>query len=99
MSLNGRYAAVGRRRYASSAVSSQLPIAPRRAAAGIAGRVQLAGENHTKDIDFSPSGIPQRWEVDFSHTREVLEPLTGAFDRPSGVILHEHTMKTLVAAE
>ena len=62
---------------------------------------QLARENHTKDIDFSPSGIRQRWEAGFAHTREVLEqtPWIGAFDPLSGVILHEHTVKTLVAAE
>ena len=48
-------------------------------------------EDHTKDIDFSPSGIMQRWDAGYRHTRAVLErkPWIGEFDPLSGVVLHE----------
>jgi NTE family protein len=62
---------------------------------------QLDRENHTKDIDFSPSGIRQRWDAGYVHTRAVLDrsPWVGEFDPLSGVILHEQTEITPVAAE
>jgi len=52
---------------------------------------QLDRENHTKDIDFSPSGIRMRWEAGHAHTKAVLarKPWIGEFDPLSGVILHE----------
>jgi NTE family protein len=52
---------------------------------------QLSREDHTKDIDFSPSGIMQRWDAGYRHTRAVLDrkPWVGEFDPLSGVILHE----------
>jgi NTE family protein len=52
---------------------------------------QLDRETHTKDIDFSPSGIRKRWELGYAHTRAVLErkPWVGEFDPLSGVILHD----------
>ena len=52
---------------------------------------QLDRENHTKDIDFSPSGIRRRWDAGHAHTRAVLDrsPWVGEFDPLSGVILHE----------
>ena len=52
---------------------------------------QLDRENHTKDIDFSPSGIKQRWDAGYAHTRAAIErsPWVGEFDPLSGVILHE----------
>ena len=52
---------------------------------------QLSRENHTKDVDFSPTGIRQRWDAGYAHTRAVLarEPWGGQFDPLSGVILHE----------
>src|SRR5207253_10179785 len=34
---------------------------------------QLTREDHTKDIDFSPSGIMQRWDAGYRHTKAVLE--------------------------
>jgi NTE family protein len=51
---------------------------------------QLSRENHTKDVDFSPTGIRQRWGAGYAHTRAVLarEPWVGQFDPLSGVILH-----------
>lgn len=62
---------------------------------------QLAHETHTKDIDFSPSGIRQRWEAGFAHTRAMLErtPWIGEFDPLSGVILHEQNIIMFAAAE
>jgi NTE family protein len=60
---------------------------------------QLECETHTKDIDFSPSGIMQRWDAGYAHTKAVLErkPWVGEFDPLSGVVLHEH-LETLQAA-
>lgn len=51
----------------------------------------LAHEDHTKDVDFSPSGIRQRWDAGYANTRRVLEraPWRGDFDPLAGVILHE----------
>jgi NTE family protein len=62
---------------------------------------QLDRETHTKDIDFSPLGIMQRWEAGYVHTRAVLEraPWLGEFDPLSGVILHEHMELMPLAAE
>jgi len=55
---------------------------------------RLSHENHTKDIDFSRSGIRHRWEAGFEHTKHMLEkkPWEGEFDPLEGVILHERTM-------
>jgi NTE family protein len=62
---------------------------------------QLDRENHTKDVDFSPSGIMQRWDAGYVHTRAVLErtPWVGEFDPLSGVILHEQVETMAQAAE
>jgi len=48
---------------------------------------QLDYENHTKDVDFSPAGIQQRWDAGYAHTKAVLarEPWVGQFDALSGV--------------
>ena len=62
---------------------------------------QLERETHTKDIDFSPSGIVQRWDAGYAHTRSVLAraPWTGEFDPLSGVVLHEYVDEMPIAAE
>jgi NTE family protein len=62
---------------------------------------QLECETHTKDIDFSPSGIMQRWDAGYAHTKAVLErkPWVGDFDPLSGVILHEPVDAMAMAAE
>jgi NTE family protein len=62
---------------------------------------QLDREDHTKDIDFSPAGIRQRWEAGCAHTKAVLarEPWVEQFDPLSGVILHEAKELTALAAE
>ena len=60
---------------------------------------QLDRENHTKDIDFSASGIMKRWDAGYAHTKAVLDrsPWIGEFDPLSGVVLHEQ-METVDAA-
>ena len=62
---------------------------------------QLDNETHTKDIDFSPSGIMKRWDAGYAHTRAVLQrsPWVGEFDPLSGVILHEQVEPLPRAAE
>lgn len=51
----------------------------------------LAGEDHSKDIDFSASGIRERWAAGLEHTRAVLEarPWETEVDPLEGFILHE----------
>ena len=62
---------------------------------------QLDRESHTKDIDFSPGGIKQRWDAGYAHTRSVLAraPWVGEFDPLSGVVFHEHIELMPQAAE
>jgi NTE family protein len=62
---------------------------------------QLDHETHTKDIDFSPSGIMRRWDAGYAHTLAVLErsPWEGEFDPLSGVVLHEQMEMMPLAAE
>lgn len=62
---------------------------------------QLDRETHTKDIDFSPSGITRRWHAGYAHTKSVLarKPWIGEFDPLAGVVLHEHTDEMPMAAE
>jgi NTE family protein len=52
---------------------------------------RLENEGHTKDIDFSASGIRMRWDAGYAHTARVLEraPWKNEFDPMEGVILHE----------
>lgn len=58
---------------------------------------QLDHETHTKDIDFSSSGIKRRWEAGYEHTVSVLarRPWEGEHDPLAGVIFHEH-METMM---
>ena len=48
-----------------------------------------------------PSGIMQRWDAGYHHTKSVLEkkPWVGEFDPLSGVILHEQMEVMPEAAE
>jgi NTE family protein len=59
----------------------------------------IAGEDHTKDIDFSPRGIRGRWEAGYADTLRVLEqqPWTHPFDPLEGFILHETEAGTIVS--
>ena len=61
---------------------------------------RLDNENHTKDIDFSPSGIRQRWEAGYADTARALRRAAwddDDCDPLEGVILHE-TMPDAVEA-
>lgn len=51
----------------------------------------VKGEDHSKDIDFSPDGISQRWAAGLADTRRVLHqaPWNGSFEPIEGFILHE----------
>jgi NTE family protein len=62
---------------------------------------QLDHEDHTKDVDFSPASIKERWDAGFAHTRSALarEPWVGQFDPLSGVILHGTEDFRALAAE
>ena len=48
-------------------------------------------EDHTKDIDFSPAGIRQRWRSGHDMAMRAIEsaPWNGDFDPLEGVFLHE----------
>jgi NTE family protein len=52
---------------------------------------QLHGEDHARDIDFSPSGICSRWEAGYADTQRVLNaaPWSAPVDPIEGFILHE----------
>jgi NTE family protein len=52
---------------------------------------RIDNENHTKDIDFSPSGIRQRWEAGYADTRRALQimPWEQQHDPLNGIVLHE----------
>ena len=53
---------------------------------------RLDNENHTKDIDFSPAGIRQRWEAGYADTACALQRAAwddDDCDPLEGVILHE----------
>jgi NTE family protein len=62
---------------------------------------RLENENHTKDIDFSPSGIGMRRKAGYEATMQALKqaPWQGDFDPIEGVILHEAMPHLAVAAE
>ncbi len=51
----------------------------------------LAGEDHMKDIDFSPEGIRARWDAGYLDTSRVLarQPWNDPHDPLEGFILHE----------
>ena len=51
----------------------------------------LAWEDHTKDVDFSPEGIRERWRAGALNTREAIKqaPWKGDYDPLQGVVLHE----------
>ena len=58
----------------------------------------IAGEDHTKDIDFSAAGIGGRWEAGHADTLRVLEqrPWTRQVDPLEGLVLHETEAGRLV---
>ena len=52
---------------------------------------RLDGEDHTKDIDFTPAGIRGRWRAGYEATRRVLErePWQKGVDPVEGIVIHE----------
>jgi len=54
---------------------------------------RLDGEDHTKDIDFTPSGIRARVQAGFADTQRMLEraPWRKPVDPTDGVIIHENS--------
>jgi NTE family protein len=54
---------------------------------------RVEGEDHTKDIDFTPAGIHARRQAGYSDTRRALEqaPWRHAVDAMDGIIVHEVT--------
>jgi NTE family protein len=112
----GRQQQIHRLRHVINQLATRLPEAERNSAAvkelasyGCQTRMhvvrllapQLDRETHTKDIDFSPRGIKQRWEAGYAHTKSVLSrrPWVGEFDPLSGIVFHEHMEVVPKAAE
>jgi NTE family protein len=60
----------------------------------------IDGENHTKDVDFSPSGIRARRNAGYADTCRTIQaaPWEGAFDALEGFILHEAATGTVVTS-
>jgi NTE family protein len=54
---------------------------------------RLEGEDHTKDIDFTPAGIEARREAGYADTRRALddEPWSRTTDTMDGVLIHGAT--------
>jgi NTE family protein len=60
----------------------------------------VEGEDHTRDIDFSPSGIRQRRMAGYEDTRRTLAaaPWEGEFDPLEGFVLHEAERNTAISS-
>ncbi len=60
----------------------------------------LDGEDHNKDIDFSPNGIRTRWQAGYADTCNVLKasPWSGSFNANEGFILHEARSGTAITS-
>jgi len=52
---------------------------------------KIDGEDHTKDIDFTPAGIRARWQAGYADTKRMLEaaPWRMPVDPIEGVIIHD----------
>jgi NTE family protein len=52
---------------------------------------RINGEDHTKDIDFTPAGITARWNAGYADTRRAIEraPWREPVDAMDGVVIHE----------
>ena len=61
----------------------------------------LEGEDHTKDIDFTPEGIRARWQAGYADTQRMLHlaPWSQPVDPREGVIIHEPVETTVPVAE
>ena len=62
---------------------------------------RLDAEGHTKDVDFSPSGIHTRWDAGYQAAIRALKeaPWQRQFDPLEGVVLHEQQTEMAQAAE
>jgi NTE family protein len=51
----------------------------------------VEGEDHTKDIDFTPAGIRSRWQAGYSDTRRMLRaaPWRKPVDAVEGIVIHQ----------
>lgn len=51
----------------------------------------LSGEDHTKDIDFTPAGIGARWKAgrDFARSRIAAAPWNETIDPAVGIVVHD----------
>lgn len=51
----------------------------------------LSGEDHTKDIDFTPAGIGARWKAgrEFAHRRIAAAPWNETIDPAMGIVVHD----------
>lgn len=51
----------------------------------------LDGEDHTKDIDFTPGGIRARWQAGYADTKRMIKraPWQGPVDPAEGVLIHD----------
>ena len=56
---------------------------------------RVDGEDHTKDIDFTPSGIRERWRAGYEDTKRMLDaaPWRTPVDPIEGVIIHDDPMR------
>ena len=56
---------------------------------------KLEGEDHTKDIDFTPTGIRARWQSGYVDARRMLEraPWTAPVDPMDGVVIHDPAVR------
>lgn len=52
---------------------------------------RLDGEDHTKDIDFTPAGIRARWQAGYADALRMIDrkPWAAAIDPMDGVVVHE----------
>jgi len=52
---------------------------------------RIDGEDHTKDIDFTPAGITARWNAGYADTRRAIEraPWRNPVDAMDGVVIHD----------
>jgi len=52
---------------------------------------RLDGEDHTKDIDFTPAGIRARWQAGYADALRMIDrqPWTAPVDPMDGVVVHE----------
>ncbi|HTT12151.1 MAG TPA: patatin-like phospholipase family protein [Burkholderiaceae bacterium] len=56
---------------------------------------RLEGEDHTKDIDFTPRGIRERWTAGYADTQDAIarRPWLCEVDPLEGIVLHDHESK------